>query len=75
MVQGPKNLKTQGHLVVATYTDGDTFGSTSGQTELLEIFASHEEAEHFITTVDRKRWQGWFSGLQNISTITLSIEE
>jgi len=75
VVQGPKNLKTQGHLVVATYTDGDTFGSTSGQTELLEIFASHEEAEHFITTVDRKRWQGWFSGLQNISTITLSIEE
>jgi len=47
-----------------------------GETRInLEIFASYEEAEHFITTVDRKRWQGWFSGLQNISTITLSIEE
>lgn len=75
VVRGPKNLKIEGHLVVATYSDGDTFGSTSGLTELLEIFASYEEAEHFITTVDRKRWQGWFSGLQDISTITLSIEE
>lgn len=56
------------YLVYARYTDGDSFGQTTGKWEIIGVYPTLElaEAAKESTPGMRKYWGGWFGGLEGV---------
>lgn len=77
------------HAVLIRYTDGDTFGSTSGYHEWGGLYTSlkkaKEVADHIRTYGDYPRedtfsgkwvvWRGYFAKLDSVEVCTLKVNQ
>jgi hypothetical protein len=72
-------------LAIVIYSDGDTFGSSSGHHEIIGGFSTRKEAEELLSHVTKDGydnrpegfypWNGYFSSLEGKTVIKLDIED
>jgi len=72
-------------LAYVLYTDGDSFGKTSGYVKCLGLFKNEEDAQKLLkkelkegNQTGKKRkykcWNGYFSGLDESDVISLVVQ-
>ncbi|TXH17102.1 MAG: hypothetical protein E6R03_04435 [Hyphomicrobiaceae bacterium] len=68
------------YLVVARYSDGDTFSHTYGYVHAIRAFANEKDADELSRLVyaDKadigyKPWKGYFSGLDSVEVLELPV--
>ena len=80
-IQAPRELANYStlYLVVVKYSDGDTFGTTYGYTELWSLHASMKEAEQAVEELPAsngyKAWTGYFARLEDIIIEPLTLSK
>lgn len=73
-----ENMKFHYFLVpVVTYSDGDTFGSSSGHKAFLGAFTEMKDAQHCLDHKDDeegcKAWTGYFNRVENCCVEIVNI--
>lgn len=77
----------QVYMAVVRYSDGDTFGYTSGYWSVEGIFSSQSEAEKLLSKLDNeasqpftmgkytKAWHGYFGSFEGTQVEFLTVQE
>lgn len=69
------------HLVLVTYSSGDTFGNSSGDVAVVGVFATGKEAEDVAVSIRQGSykgycaWEGYFDRLEGIEVQRFALDE
>jgi hypothetical protein len=71
----------QAYLVMVRYSDGDTFGHSSGHMYVEGVYKSKKKADKVAKSIEKdtykgyKAWSSYFGGLESVEVVNMSVED